>query len=238
MAGDVVQGEHVDEPSGPGDSSPDVSLARYSALVGAVLTVFLLVFLVAAAVAVPLLDDPGPVLATGGVVAAVGGVGLLLADVVLPVPSSLVMIAHGALFGTAIGSALSLIGGVGAALLGYGLGRCAGPPVLRRVCPAAERERAARLVRRWGVLAVVVTRPVPLVAETVAVVAGAERLGSARTAVSSAVGVLPGAVLYAAAGALGWSSDMGLAVFGAVLLGAAVLWWVGRARAAPNGGVR
>lgn len=98
----------------------------------------------------PLLDDPGPVLAGGGVLAAACGVGLLVADVVLPVPSSLLMIAHGAWFGAAVGSALSLAGGVGAALAGYGLGRWAGPPVLRRVCSAAEREWAARLVRRWG----------------------------------------------------------------------------------------
>lgn len=60
-----------------------------------------------------------------------------------------------------------------------------------------------------GVLAVVVTRPVPLLAETVAVMAGAERLGPVPSAVASAAGVLPGAVLYAVAGALGWSTGTG-----------------------------
>ncbi len=37
-----------------------------------------------------------------GVVAALVGVGLLVADVVLPVPSSVVMLAHGALFGVVL----------------------------------------------------------------------------------------------------------------------------------------
>ncbi|MGI5127024.1 TVP38/TMEM64 family protein [Pseudonocardia sp. CA-107938] len=206
----------------------DVSLVRYGLFIGSVLAIFLATFVLVAMLAVPLLDDPAPMMSGGGVVAALCGVGLLLADVLLPVPSSLVMIAHGMLFGAAAGALLSLIGGVGAALAGYGLGRWAGPPTLRRVCSAAERARAARLVDRWGVLAVIVTRPVPLLAETVAVMAGAQQLGLPRTALASVVGVLPAAVLYAAAGALGWSESTGLVAFGLVLLVAALMWLVGQ----------
>jgi uncharacterized membrane protein YdjX (TVP38/TMEM64 family) len=147
------------------------------------------------------------------------------------------MIAHGALFGALAGAALSLVGGVGAALVGYGLGRCAGPPVLRRVCSAAEQARAARFVDRWGVLAVVVTRPVPLLAETVAVMAGVQRLGWLTTAFAAVGGVLPAAALYAAAGALGWSGEIGLAAFGLVLLVAALMWLIGRLRPAAGGGL-
>jgi uncharacterized membrane protein YdjX (TVP38/TMEM64 family) len=203
-------------------------LLRYWSLVGAVLAVFLATFAVAAALAVPLLEDPAPLLRGGGLVAALGGLGLLVTDVVLPVPSSLVMIAHGALFGAVVGAALSLVGGVGATLVGYGLGRWAGPPTLRKVCSVAERERAGRLVDRWGLLAIVVTRPVPLLAETVAVVAGAQRLGLPRVALASVVGVLPAAALYAVAGAIGWSGATDLAVFGLVLLVAVLMWVVGR----------
>lgn len=198
------------------------------------LAAFLATFALAAWLAVPLLDDPAPLLRGGGVVAALGGLGLLVADVVLPVPSSLVMIAHGALFGAAAGAALSLVGGVGATLVGYGLGRWAGPPALRRVCSAAERERAGRLVDRWGVLAVVATRPVPLLAETVAVMAGAQRMGLGRTVIASVIGVLPAALLYAVAGAIGWSGATDLAVFGLVLLVAVLTWWVGVWRARPR----
>src|SRR5215211_6626130 len=48
---------------------------------------------------------------------------LLVVDVVLPVPSNLVMIAHGALFGVAIGTFLSLVGSIGAALVGFAIGQ-------------------------------------------------------------------------------------------------------------------
>jgi uncharacterized membrane protein YdjX (TVP38/TMEM64 family) len=179
---------------------------------------------------VPLLEDPASWLPGGGVLAGVAGVGLLTADVVLPVPSSLVMIVHGALFGVVIGAALSLLGGMGSALAGYGLGRVGGPPLLRSVCSEAERDRADLLVRRWGLLAVAATRPVPLLAETVAVVAGASCLGPVRTTVAAAAGSLPGAVLYSVAGSLDVGAPSGLVVFAVVSAIAASLWALGLRR--------
>lgn len=215
-------------PSGGGGVSGDVSLVRYWLFACAVLAVFLLTFVVIAVFAAPLLDEPAPLLNGGGVVAALCGVGLLVADVVLPVPSSLVMVTHGVLFGAVVGAALSLVGAVGATLVAYGLGRWAGTPAMRRVCSTAERERASRLVERWGMLALVVTRPVPLMAEAVAAMAGAHRLGLPRTTIASVVGALPAALFYAVAGALGWSGVPGLGVFGLVLLVAVLMWLVGR----------
>ena len=209
-----------------------MSLARYGLFAGAVVAVFMLAFVVVAALAVPLLSNPAPLLSGGGAVAALCGVGLLVADVVLPVPSSLVMVTHGVLFGAVAGAALSLVGAVGATLVAYGLGRWAGQRALRKVCSPAERARASRLVERWGMLVVVVTRPVPLLAEAVAAMAGAHRLGLLRTTIASVVGGLPAAVLYAMAGALGWSGAPRLSAFGLVLLVAVLMWVVGRMRVA------
>src|SRR6185436_4502816 len=104
---------------------------------------------------------PTPWLSHGGVFAAIFGVGLLIADVLLPVPSSLVMVAHGALCGVALGTFLSLLGSVGAALFGFAIGRRGGK-LLERVVTQEERARADKLLARWGALAIVVTRPVPL----------------------------------------------------------------------------
>lgn len=203
-------------------------LTRYTLLVGGVLALFLATFLVAGAFSVAVLDDPTPYLAGADVTGAAVGTGLLVADVVLPVPSSGVMLAHGALFGAGLGAALSLAGSLGATLAGYGIGRWAGPPLLRAACSDAERARADRLVGRWGVLAVAASRPVPLLAETVAVAAGASALGIGRTFVAGAVGAAPAAVLYAVAGAAGAGAPRGLLVFGAVLVLATALWLAGR----------
>ena len=74
-------------------------MKRYLVIVASLIVSFTILFLIVEALHVPLLSDPTPWMKRGGVLAAVIGVGLLIADVVLPVPSSLVMVAHGALFG-------------------------------------------------------------------------------------------------------------------------------------------
>lgn len=211
-------------------------MRHYAAVTAALLVGFLALFAAVEAVGVPFLTDPGRQLEQPGPVAAALGVGLLVADVVLPVPSSVVMVAHGALFGALLGTVLSLVGSVGAALVGFTVGRRGGP-LLDRLVPAPERRRADALLRRWGVVAVVVTRPVPLLAETTVIIAGATRsLSWPRVAMAAAVGSLPAAALYALAGAVAAGVASVTLVFGLVLVLAAATWLLeyARARRAPH----
>jgi uncharacterized membrane protein YdjX (TVP38/TMEM64 family) len=202
-------------------------MKRYWAITGLMLGAFLILFLLVEALGVPFLIDPTSRLEHGGVVAALIGVGLLVADVALPVPSSLVMVAHGALFGVAVGTLLSLLGSVGAALLGFALGRRGGR-LLERLVPPEERAEADRLLCRWGALAIIVTRPVPLLAETVAILAGASPMGWGQAAAAAGAGSLPVALLYALTGAVTASFQHGALMFGLVLLVAGVFWVIGR----------
>lgn len=201
---------------------------RSYALLGAgMAAAFLALFAVVHALGLPLLTDPTPWLAGGAATAAAVGVGLLILDVFLPVPSSLVMVAHGALFGVAAGTLLSLAGGLGAGALGFALGRW-GSPVFRARIAEDERRRADALLERWGALAVVVTRPVPILAETVAILAGTSPLGWPRFLLATAAGTLPAALLYAVTGATAARLDSTILVFALVLLAAAAFWWAGR----------
>ncbi|MGR6963317.1 VTT domain-containing protein [Geodermatophilus sp. URMC 61] len=159
-----------------------------------------LLFAVVEAAGVPLLTDPLPTLRAAGALAAVLGVALLVADVAVPVPASLVMLAHGALFGLLPGAALSLLGGVGATAVGFAVGRRA-RGLVDRVTTPAQRQRADRLLARWGALAILVTRPVPVLAETVAVLAGTSPLRWPAAVLAATAGTAVPAVLYAAAGA-------------------------------------
>ncbi len=147
------------------------SWPRGYGLVVAVLVVVVLLFALVEVAAVPVLTDPVPVMRRAGAGAALVGVGLLTVDVLVPVPSSWVMVTHGALFGVVPGAVLSVAGGTGATVAGFLLGRW-GRPAVDRVTTPCQRERAGRLLGRWGVAAVVVSRPVPVQAETVAVLAG------------------------------------------------------------------
>ena len=152
---------------------------------------------------------------------------LLAADVVLPVPSSALMILNGALFGLVPGAVLSLAGGVAAALLGATIGRRGGALLERAVAPD-RRLRAAALVQRRGALAIMLTRPVPIVAETVAVLAGAAGMPLGRVAFAAALGSLVPAIAYAAAGAGAATAGRSLVVFGGVLGLSAAAWLVER----------
>jgi uncharacterized membrane protein YdjX (TVP38/TMEM64 family) len=202
-------------------------MTRYLAVVATVLALLLVGFLVAEAFDLPLLTDPTPELAQGGVAGAILAVALLAADAVLPVPASLVMVASGALYGTATGALLALGGRVLGAMAGYAIGRRGGPLVARLV-PRDGRDRADGLLRRWGPLAIVVTRPVPLVAETMTILAGASSIGWARVALAALVGSVPEAVLYAGSGALTRGAGAAAGIWVLLLVLAGALWIVGR----------
>src|SRR2546427_737780 len=162
-------------------------MKRYLLVMMSMMAFFLGLFFIVEALGVPLLADPTPWMRHGGVLAAILGVSLLIADVLLPVPSSLVMVAHGALFGVVVGTLLSLLGSVGAALFGFAIGRRGGRFLARVVSPE-ERARADYLLGRWGSLAIVVTRPIPVLAETVAIMAGVTPMSWSRVALASLVG--------------------------------------------------
>jgi uncharacterized membrane protein YdjX (TVP38/TMEM64 family) len=202
-------------------------MKRYLLIMGGMLAFFLGLFFLVEALGVPLLVEPTPWLNRGGVLAATLGVGLLIIDVLLPVPSSLVMVAHGALFGVVGGTLLSLVGSLGAAMFGFWLGRRGGR-LLERLIPPDERERADYLLKRWGTLAIIVTRPVPLLAETVAIMAGTSRMNWGRGALAAIAGGLPPALLYALTGATAGKFQNTVLVFVFVLLVAGFFWMFGR----------
>lgn len=101
---------------------------------------------------------------------------LLLGDVVLPVPSSLVATASGMLMGLPQGALFTWVGMQAGACLGYFLGHALGAPVAVRLVGGEELERASRLHRRWGALSLVAARAVPVLAESSVVLAGAARM--------------------------------------------------------------
>lgn len=160
----------------------------------------------------------------GRPLAAAAGVGLLAADVLIPVPASLVMIALGKLFGLAGGTLLSVAGGLSATFLGYWIGLRT-PAVLPVFFREKDLAGARRFFDRWGFWAIGISRPVPLLAETLSVAAGMAGVGRGRMLGFSLLGLLPPAVLYAAAGHYGLDTDLGIYSF-LLVMGVAGLFWL------------
>jgi uncharacterized membrane protein YdjX (TVP38/TMEM64 family) len=201
-------------------------LKRWWSLFFAIAVTLLVMFFLATSTGIALFEDPSPLMRGAKPVAALCGVALLVADVFLPVPSSLVMVLHGTLFGPVIGALLSLIGSVLAALTGFAVGR-AGNDRIRRLVTQEEHRRAGALLERWGVVAIAVTRPVPILAETVAILAGSSPLTWQQTALAAFAGSIVPAAVYAWAGSHAANAGNHALVFGGVIAITGVLWWVG-----------
>lgn len=141
-------------------------------------------------------------LAHAGTGSAVLIVTLLAADVFLPVPSSVVMVLSGAAFGVGWGAALALIGSVGGEWLGFELVRRYGRGISRRVAGDEELRQVNRFFERYGAAAIVVTRPLPVVMESMSIAAGLSRMPRGTFIAASLVGTTPIVILYAYAGAV------------------------------------
>jgi uncharacterized membrane protein YdjX (TVP38/TMEM64 family) len=205
------------------------ALRGYAAAAAVLCALMLALFALAQLLDVPLLSEGSPDLGGSSAGAAVASFALLATDVVLPVPSSGVMIANGVLFGWAAASALSLAGCVASALLGGAIGRRGGP-LLHRLVEPERQPRGADAIDRRGMFMIIVTRPVPIVAETTAILAGAAGMSYGRLAAAAAIGSLPPAVLYSLAGAVADSFGKAAVVFAGVLALSALVWLVDRRR--------
>ncbi|QDU19631.1 TVP38/TMEM64 family protein [Urbifossiella limnaea] len=104
------------------------------------------------------------------------GVGLIVADLVLPVPSTAVIAGLGMLYGPPLGG---LVGGVGSTLAGlvaYAGGRWLGRPAIRLFAGDSDLEKLRRFFARHGLWAVALSRWMPLLPEALCCLAGAARM--------------------------------------------------------------
>ena len=127
-------------------------------------------------------------------------VGVLALDILLPVPSSAVSTWGGAVLGAWAGAAASALGMTAGAVLGFALARALGMRFASRFAGAADLEQTAALYRRFGPMALAVTRALPILAEACVLLVGAAGLSWRRFLVPVVVGNVVVSVTYAACG--------------------------------------
>ena len=103
-------------------------------------------------------------------------IGLLAADMFLPVPSSAVITYAGGILGILGGTVVSWVGLSLGAIGGFGLARVFGEPLARRFSEADDVDRMSDFARRHGPTALVLTRALPILAEACELMLGAVRL--------------------------------------------------------------
>jgi uncharacterized membrane protein YdjX (TVP38/TMEM64 family) len=145
------------------------------------------------------------------------GILLLVGDLALPVPGTVVISALGYIYGTLLGGVIASVGMMAAGLSGYGLGRLCGEKFARRWLGERDFDRGNRLFAKSGGWVVALSRALPILPEVISCTAGLVRMPLRRFAVALACGSVPMGFLFAAIGeagrdAPGWASGLSLLV--------------------------
>jgi uncharacterized membrane protein YdjX (TVP38/TMEM64 family) len=165
-------------------------------------------------------------LARSGPWAWAAGIGLLVADVVLPVPATVVMSALGWIYGPILGGAAAAAGSICAGLAGYGLGRLPGARLAARLLGERDFARGQRLFAAGGGWLVALSRALPILPEAISCTAGLVRMPFSRFLAALACGAVPMGFVFAVIGAAGKSAPGSALAFSLIV--PALLWAVAR----------
>jgi uncharacterized membrane protein YdjX (TVP38/TMEM64 family) len=129
------------------------------------------------------------------------GIALLAADVVLPIPSTVVAAALGALLGAVPGTIVAVAGLTLGCAIGYGLGRLLGHDFALRQLGGSDFNYLAGLFERHGLPILALCRPVPVLAEASIIAAGVLGLPAGKALIVTGLANIGFAGVYATLGA-------------------------------------
>lgn len=155
------------------------------------------------------------------------GIALLIADIALPIPSTIVMSALGWMYGWFLGGVIAACGSFLSGMVAYGACRWLGRRAARWIAGEEGLQRGESLFARHGGWLVALSRWMPVLPEAVACLAGLVRMRWSIFILSLACGSLPLGFAFAAIGELGQSSPTWAMILSALL---PVTLWLGATR--------
>lgn len=148
---------------------------------------------------------------------------VLASDILLPVPSSLVMFTNGFVLDIAAGSFVSLLGLQVGATIGYYIGKAG-----VKWNSKGNDQVAHLFLAKYGPWTILLSRGIPVLSESVCIVCGFNKMPFKRYFVLNFIGYVPVSLLYAICGSLGFHQNAFLLTFGASIIITIGLWFVGR----------
>jgi uncharacterized membrane protein YdjX (TVP38/TMEM64 family) len=146
------------------------------------------------------------------------GVGLIWADLVLPIPQTAVIAALGIIYGSVLGGLLGSLGLITSGIVGYQLMLTSARRFVQRVVGRQSLGKMGSLFERGGVWAIVVTRSLPYsVPEAMVFLAGLGGMPMRKFITALTIGSVPTAFAFAAIGA-GWADQPLVALLVSYLL--------------------
>ena len=162
-------------------------------------------------------------------------VALLVSDLVLPIPNTMVIAALGIIYGPLIGGLVATLGNCLSGLLGYGLCRRFGRPLAKKLLGEADLHAGEVFFARSGGLLVAASRWLPILPEAISCMAGLARMPLPVFLLALVCGAAPFGFIVAGLGYAG--SDNPIAAIALCALLPLPLWFLVRA-ALPAGSAR
>ncbi len=146
--------------------------------------------------------------------------GLLMVDLFLPLPSSVLMTLCGAICGGWAGFAVALCGSLASAWLGFWLCRRYGRNMFYRLIDnnPTEIDHVENWLNRYGAWCLVLSRSVPMLTEIVSCLCGLGHMTFRRFTVLALLGTVPTCAVYAYAGSQGATFGFGIALVAAFIV--------------------
>lgn len=150
---------------------------------------------------------------------------ILVSDIVLPVPSSIIMYSNGAVLGLLNGALLSLISVILSSVIGYFIGRGSSAILKSEVDISVSQ-----ILEKYGYAAILMTRGIPIISESVCIVCGFNKYNFLVYLVLNVIGYIPVCLIYAYFGSIAVNQDLFLISFICSLFITFILWFLGRGK--------
>lgn len=144
--------------------------------------------------------------------------GLLSVDILAPIPSSIVSTGGGYFLGFILGTLVSLTGMTVSCIIGYYLGAKFGNPISERLVGSQELLKFEKLQKKYGDFVIIISRAVPVLAETSILVAGIGRMPLNRFILIILLSNLGISLAYSAIGAYSANINSFLLAFAAAIV--------------------
>lgn len=148
---------------------------------------------------------------------------VLVSDIFLPIPSSIVMYLNGVFLGCVNGFTVSLISVNVSAVIGYFVGKYSSIALKSKSDAFSEK-----ILKKYGHFAIIITRGIPILSESVCFVCGYNLYNLKIYLLLNLAGYIPICLVYAYFGSIAVNQNLFFISFGISLFCSFLLWLFGK----------
>jgi len=148
---------------------------------------------------------------------------ILISDILIPIPSSIIMYLNGYVLGCFIGGFISLFSVMTGSIIGYMIGGFTSLGIKQ----IQKDSGANSLFRRYGLLAIIITRGIPILSESVCMLCGFNKVSFKDYFLYNLIGYIPVCWTYAYFGSIGLQKNIFFITFGVSIVISISFWLFG-----------